>query len=199
MHTNAQRIGYNTYGMQRKRSKWSMINLASVIFFLIAAVFYLVHERNPFLRVQEGEFARVTIVHDGDTVSIVRDRKEEKVRMIGIDAPEMDQKPWGDAAKRHLESLLRKSEWRVTIEYDVEKTDQYGRTLAYVRAKDGTLLNLAMVANGFAVLYTIPPNVKYVEDLRAAQAKAREKRLGIWGEGGLREMPREYREKRPRL
>jgi len=159
-----------------------------------------VHEKYPFLRTQQGnEVVSVIIVHDGDTVSVIRDKKQEKVRLIGIDAPEIGQKPWGGEAKRSLESILQTSGWKVRIEFDVEKTDQHGRMLAYVWTTDGSLINLKMIRGGYALLYTIPPNVKHAEEFKKAQAEARDKRLGIWSEDGLRERPQDYRRENPRI
>ncbi len=127
------------------------------------------------------------------------DGKEEKVRLIGIDAPELAQKPWGDKSKKYLESLLSSSGWKVRLDYDVEKTDQYGRLLAYMWTQDNRHVNLLMLENGYAALYTLPPNVKYVEEFRTTQTKAREKKIGIWGANGLKERPRDYRKEHPRF
>ena len=85
------------------------------------------------------------------------------------------------------------------LEYDVEKRDKYGRILAYLRTSDGKLINLLMVKNGYAMLYTVPPNVKYVRDLKAAQEEARQAKLGIWSEEGLKERPKDYRMEHPRM
>ena len=204
--TRCSAICYNTpenskiiETMQRNKSKRRNINLISVIFFVFAAVFYLVHEKYPFLRTQQGDGTiSVVIVHDGDTVTVIRDKKQEKVRLIGIDAPELGQKPWGEQAKQYLESILLTSGWKVKIESDVEKTDQHGRTLAYLWTYDGSLINLMMIKGGYALLYTVSPNVKHAEEFRKAQAEAREKRLGIWSEEGLRERPQDYRREHPR-
>jgi len=186
--------------MRRMNTKLRGKNLIAVIFFVFAAVFYLVHEKYPFLRKQPGnELVPVVIVHDGDTVSLIINKKQEKVRLIGIDAPEIGQKPWGEEAKRYLESILLTSGWKVRIESDVEKTDQHGRTLAYVWTTDGSLINLMMIKGGYALLYTIPPNVKHAEEFSKAQAEARDKRLGLWSEEGLRERPRDYRREHPRI
>ena len=60
------------------------------------------------------------------------------------------------------------------LERDVEARDRYGRLLAYVyRASDGLFVNLALACDGYAQLLTIPPNVAYVDQLRAAVADAR--------------------------
>ncbi len=185
--------------IQRGKSRFSRLNLFAVIFFVLVAVFFFAQERKNLLKAQRGDDRiRVSIVHDGDTVSILRDGREERVRLIGIDAPEIGQKPWGDAAKRELESIVESSSRRVRIEYDVERADQYGRTLAYLWTSEGRLVNLMMIERGLAVLYTVPPNVRYADLFGKAQAEARENRRGVWSEDGISERPRDYRKENPR-
>jgi len=168
------------------------------IFFMTAA-FYILHGQTTCAAPGPSEAdVRVVRVHDGDTVSVITGRKKEIVRLIGIDAPEMGQRPWGRMAKRHLEGIISGSGWRVTIEFDVQERDRYGRLLAYLWTVDGRLINLEMVRDGYAVLYTFPPNVRHLDILREGQHYARERRLGIWGRRGLREMPEAYRRKHPR-
>jgi len=60
------------------------------------------------------------------------------------------------------------------------------------------MINEEIVRNGYAVLFTFPPNVKYADRLTAAQIIARENRLGIWGKDGLKQMPSAYRKEHPR-
>lgn len=60
------------------------------------------------------------------------------------------------------------------------------------------MLNYMMVRDGYAVVYTVPPNVKYAEWLLQAQRLAREEKKGIWGKDGLTEAPSEWRKKHPR-
>ncbi|RME11542.1 MAG: thermonuclease, partial [Aquificota bacterium] len=69
----------------------------------------------------------------------------------------------------------------VYLEFDVQKTDRYGRLLAYVWLSDGRMLNEVLVKEGYAMVYTIPPNVKYQERFLQAQRYARENRKGLWG------------------
>jgi micrococcal nuclease len=125
--------------------------------------------------------AKVTRVHDGDTVSIAIGRKTEKVRLIGIDAPELGQRPWGQRAKTRLKELL--GDGHVTVVTDVEQRDRYNRLLAYLWSSGSTFVNLEMVRQGYAVLYTIPPNVRYADQFRAAQTDARERKRGLWSGG----------------
>lgn len=151
-----------------------------------------------------SEKFRVTEVHDGDTISI-RTRsfagvpiKIERVRLIGIDAPELKQEAWGRLSKRYLKKLISESDWVVSIEFDIEQRDKYGRLLGYVWDKKGRLINEKMIENGYAMLYTIPPNVKHVERLIAAQKNAQVHKVGIWGKKGLKKSPSEWRREHPR-
>lgn len=138
---------------------------------------------------------RVIKVHDGDTISVILNGRKEKVRLIGIDAPEIKQRPWGTRARKHLEKMLMASNRTVILEFDVERRDKYGRLLCYIFTPDRKMLNIQMVKNGYAVLLTIPPNIRYVDELRSAQNEAKQYKRGIWGTKGLRESPGDYRKK----
>src|SRR5512147_3116745 len=71
--------------------------------------------------------ARVIAVNDGDTVTIRMNGKEYRTRLIGMDAPEMGQEPWGRRAQEHLRTLLKDAKWRVSVETDIVKYDKYNR------------------------------------------------------------------------
>ena len=146
-----------------------------------------------------ADHVTVERVNDGDTITARLNSRQEKIRMIGMDAPEMGQEPWGRMAKDHLGAMIAASSWKVGLEYDVLKRDKYGRLLAYVWTQNGKMANAEMLRDGYAVLFTFPPNVKYVEVLRAAQKRARVEKLVIWGEDGLRQMPVDYRREHPRI
>jgi endonuclease YncB( thermonuclease family) len=83
----------------------------------------------------------------------------------------------------------------VTLEADVRPRDRYGRALAWVWAGD-TLVNEAMVTAGWAVRYTVPPTVKYVEQLGQAERTARARGRGLWVPGLLTCKPERYRKDR---
>jgi len=142
--------------------------------------------------------ADVVRVIDGDSIIVSMSGRAEEIRLIGIDAPEMGQRPWGRKARGHLKEILLRSSDRVSVFCDVQKRDKYGRLLAYVRTADGGLANIEMLKDGYAILFTLPPNVRYVDEFRAAQESARERRVGIWGKWGLREAPYHYRRQHPR-
>lgn len=117
----------------------------------------------------------VARVVDGDTFYC---RDGRKVRLIGVDSPEMAQGSPGRAAREGLRRMLHAGR-TVRLELDLTPTDRYGRLLAWVW-DGGTLVNEALVRQGWAMLYTVPPNVKYVERLTRAQKKARAERAGLW-------------------
>ncbi len=137
--------------------------------------------------------ARIYRVQDGDSVIIFYKGAVLHVRLIGIDAPELGQWPWGIKAKRHLEDIMAGTDYRVRVETDVERHDRYGRLLAYLWTKGGVLINYLMVKDGYAVMYTFPPNVKHVDMFLRAQRVAREEGLGVWGENGIKETPYQWR------
>ena len=72
----------------------------------------------------------------------------------------------------------------VRLEADVQATDRYGRVLAWVWA-GAMLVNEAMVREGWAMPYTVPPDVKYADRVLRAQNKARARRAGLWASGGF--------------
>jgi len=179
----------------RKRN----IKRITFVLFLLLAIIYVIQDRNlPVRQYTVETVVPVIRVHDGDTISVIMQAKKEKVRLVGIDAPELGQRPWGERAKKYLETLVDASARRVRLEFDVAQRDKYGRFLAYVWTENGEMINLLMVKSGHAVLYTIPPNVRHTHELRQAQKEARDMRLGIWSEKGLKEMPSDYRKRHPR-
>src|SRR4051812_2730696 len=95
-------------------------------------------------------------VVDGDTFHC---RDGRKVRLTGIDSPERQQHPYGELSRQALLRLAPPGT-TVRLEGDVAPRDRYGRSLAYVWV-GATFINEALIQGGWAVLYTVPPNVKY--------------------------------------
>lgn len=125
---------------------------------------------------------------DGDTFYCADGRK---IRLIGIDSPELRQGEAGRQARDALRRLLPPG-LAVRLEGDVAPRDRYGRTLAYVWSGGG-LVNERMVREGWAVLLTVPPNVKYARRLEQAQKEARAQGAGLWATGGFVCPPASYR------
>jgi micrococcal nuclease len=147
----------------------------------------------PFGRSFDYSNILVTRAVDGDTLVL---ENNERVRLIGIDTPEMHEsnKLESDAQRsgqdvRTIQQLGRRSyEFtkklvegkRVRLEFDVERFDRYKRILAYVYLLDGTFLNAEIVRQGYASLMTYPPNVKYADLFLKLYQEARKNQRGLW-------------------
>ena len=132
-----------------------------------------------------SESGQVVNVVDGDTIDVVINGVEVRVRYIGIDTPETRSGvEWmGPEAAAAKASLVAGKD--VVLEKDVSETDRYGRALRYVWIRDGTgwlLINRELVRLGFAQVATYPPDVKYADTvLLSAQQQARTEGIGLWG------------------
>ncbi len=145
----------------------------------------------------------VTRTADGDTIEVRwvgagRD-KLEKVRLIGVDAPELShpdlgikEQPGGREAAAYTRRILMEQRPReVLLEFDAQERDKHGRLLAYVwlsypRKGDEAevrekMLNARLLLDGHARIMTVPPNVRYADLFRKLQAEAREAGRGLWG------------------
>lgn len=132
--------------------------------------------------------ATVERVIDGDTIEVRLGGSLYTVRYIGIDTPETvhPSQPveWmgPEASAVNTALVLGRN---VVLEKDVSETDAFGRLLRYVwiPQPDGLLLvNLKLVRRGFANASSYPPDVRYQDLLRTAEAEAREAGAGLWGE-----------------
>lgn len=123
----------------------------------------------------------VEYVYDGDTVKLAGG---QRVRLANINAPEIETRrkrgePGGNEAKQALQALVQGQ--KVRLEYDAQRQDKYGRTLAHLFTEDGLHVNLALVKQGWAVANLHPPNLKYAETILTAQNEAEQAKRGIWG------------------
>ncbi|MEN3015171.1 MAG: thermonuclease family protein [bacterium] len=139
--------------------------------------------------------ATVVQVIDGDTIKVKINNQIQTVRLIGIDTPESteNKKLTRDSQRTQLSEQqiiqmgLKSKQFTknvitpiVYLEYDIQKHDKYGRILAYVYLENGQMLNYILVKEGYAKVYTIPPNVKYQEKFIQAQKEAQTNQKGLW-------------------
>lgn len=113
------------------------------------------------------------------------------MRLTGIDAPEMADTAHGPRAMQALTTMTQVGD-TVQLESDVRARDQYNRVLAYVW-HHGAMLNQRMVREGWALPYTVPPNVRYEATFRSAQREARSSNAGLWREDGFACPPEQFR------
>ena len=123
-------------------------------------------------------------MHDGDTITVKFEGRTEKVRLVGIDSPELkdERQAYRDEAYAARDySRLRLGGEQVTLETDARQgdRDKYSRLLRYVILDDGTNVNEEFVRKGYARVYdkfqfTLKPRFK------AAEAEAKREKLGVW-------------------
>jgi micrococcal nuclease len=129
----------------------------------------------------DAETFRVKEVVDGDTIVLEDDTK---VRYIGLNTPERG-RPFYEEATEANGKLVE--DQKVRLEFDTVEIDRYGRMLAYVFVEDSTgspqgetFVNLELLRQGYANVFTVPPNVKHEELFREAEREAREAGRGLW-------------------
>jgi micrococcal nuclease len=130
----------------------------------------------------------VSRIVDGDTLDC---RPLGRIRFIGVDAPEHDQDPFGGLARRALEGLAPPGT-TLLLERDREDRGPHKRALRYLWV-DGVMINWLMVREGFSVVLTYPPDVRYRRAFEAAEDSARSESAGLWAIHGFRCIPRNHR------
>ncbi|MCZ8203385.1 thermonuclease family protein [Gemmatimonas sp.] len=155
---------------------------------LLGVLLLLACSANPVSSLEERQSCRITRIVDGDTV----DCDEQRIRLLLIDTPERNQPPFGAQAAAALAQLIPVGSV-VRLEFDVRRTDRYGRTLAYLHTERGVFVNEALTRAGYAVPLVYPPNVRHVERIRAAAEQARVARAGLWSVDGFACLPADAR------
>jgi micrococcal nuclease len=127
--------------------------------------------------------AVVIRVVDGDTAHVRYRGRDVAVRFIGVDTPEtvapgQPVECYGPEASAF--TTRRLSGRRVRLEFDVDRIDPYGRTLAYVWTRDGSMFNELLVRRGYATVATYPPDTRYVSRFEAAEREAKAADRGLW-------------------
>ena len=131
---------------------------------------------------------QVIDIIDGDTIKVNYKGKLTTVHLIGVDTSETvhPQKPveaYGKEATYFLKNLLLGES--VYLRFDVQRTDKYGRTLAYIyRAPDGLFVNLEIVRQGYGKAYTVFP-FKHKSLFRHYGGQAQKAGRGLWHVGGV--------------
>ena len=175
---------------RKNRSPWVVGGLTVGI---IAVSYFLNEPKAPSSALARGTELTCSVksVYDGDTLTASCPSGEVKVRVFGIDAPEMKQEPWGDRSKEALRGLLPRFG---SVRLRVMDQDRYDRTVAQVFT-DQRDVGLEMVRQGRAVVYE-----QYNDSAayRQAQAEAQKARRGIWEKPGGQQDPATWRRLNPR-
>ena len=123
----------------------------------------------------------VKTVFDGDTIQL---DSGEKVRYLGINAPEIDHDAGSETEcmavdSKNLNDSLVRRKW-VKLEFDQVRQDRHGRLLAYVFLENGDMVNALLVRKGLAHVIGVKPNTRYFTPLLREQRLAMDEKAGLW-------------------
>lgn len=138
------------------------------------------------------EFTEATVkrIVDGDTIIVIIQGAEYRLRLIGVNCPEYTSKkePYGKEATEYTTKMLDGK--TIYLQKDVSETDKYGRLLRYVWLEkpeqiteetiQEKMFNSLLVSQGYAYATTYPPDVAYSSHFKNMQQKAREENTGLW-------------------
>ncbi|MBI4101209.1 thermonuclease family protein [Candidatus Microgenomates bacterium] len=171
-------------GLTSRRKK-ILFALSVAVLLSLGGAGYATNDRlaNYLQQNQPGSHS-VIEVNDGDTITVNINGKAERVRLIGIDTPELHhpEKPvqcFAEAARGFASNLINGNRVRLEADPEDDNRDLYGRLLRYVYLPDGTLLNAEIIKQGYGFAYTHFPFVK-LEEFRTYETQAREQALGLW-------------------
>lgn len=168
--------------------------LPHVVFIILVAAFVLLNQaglKSDFKQNKtiqpSGETAKVVKVIDGDTLEVSLNNKIERIRLIGIDSPEVldERKPvqcFGKEASNKAGKVVTGKTIVLESDPTQENMDEYGRLLRYVFLDDLNF-NKLMVSEGYAHEYTFKGNIyKYQSEFVQAEKEARDADKGLWSQ-----------------
>lgn len=136
---------------------------------------------------ENSELYEVVKVVDGDTVDLLMNGRVKRVRLIGINTPELvdprrEVECFGLEASNKAKAVLQGKLVRIESDKTQADKDKYDRLLRYVFLEDGTNFNELMIKEGYAYEYTYDLPYKYQAEFRIAEQTAKASRAGLWGE-----------------
>lgn len=146
--------------------------------FLVVIVFYFLDSFFGYTGKFGYSYFKVTRVIDGDTLEI---SGGERVRLIGVNAPEKGSRFYYEAKKFLEEKVLNKV---VRLEFEDRERDVYGRKLAYIFVQNKNV-NVELVRRGLAYVFNLDKVLKYRKEFVEAEEYARNNELGIWSKSNF--------------
>lgn len=145
-------------------SKSITLVVSSIVFLVIVAA-------SSFLYAWTGKVVGIT---DGDTIKVLHDHQEVKIRLHGVDTPEKKQ-AYGNAAKKATAKLTAGK----IVKVEQTDTDRYHRTVAIITVA-GVNVNQALVQSGYAWVYPKYCKQEFCRDWLKLEEQAKKARIGLW-------------------
>lgn len=170
--------------------------LAAAIAILVVLLLSSAEQEERKVPEPQSEQARVTQVIDGDTLIATINGREHKVRLLGVDAAELERDDeirttkrecYAVEAKAALEDLVLNTSVTLLPDPHNENADEYGRLLRYIYLptqtglSDDTLINHSLIAKGhtrFLSFFPLSPDIHTT--FETAEHTARTQNLGLW-------------------
>lgn len=167
----------------RKRFQKRLVSLLIGLLIVVAG-YYTEAQTTPNQTPAPPGTYRIVRFDDGDTIVVDMAGTEEKVRFIGVDTPEVHDprkavQCFGKAASEHTKSLIGSGPVKLETDPLSSNRDRYNRLLRYVYLSDGTLVNQAIIEQGYGFAYLSFPFTKS-DAFAEAQTTAREQNRGLW-------------------
>lgn len=148
------------------------------IYILIISLFII--PLNVYAKKEEVKLSKCI---DGDTITVIINKEERKVRFLAVDAPEIDtNEAYSNEAKEFTCNILTNAK-KIYLEYDKnsDKEDKYERILAWVWADD-ILVQKELIKDGYAKIAYLYGEYKYTSELSKFESIAKENKTNIWGD-----------------
>lgn len=151
---------------------WIGLLIGVVLFLFLAIKFNRIEKSELVKNNIDYDWVELNRVIDGDTIEVKIGEIIESVRLIGIDAPEMEEKTQQKAiiSKNYLENLLLNKKIRLEKDETQNDRDIYQRLLRYVFLEDGTLINKKMIEANMADEYTFKIPYKYQTEFKELES-----------------------------
>jgi len=135
--------------------------------------------------VPEKEPVKIVYVYDGDTFDIEENDRIQRVRLLGLDTPEVEspyehEECFGAEASEYLKKLLIGQEVILTDDVSAGDRDKYNRLLRYAFLPNGLFINAHLIEQGFAKKYLIS-GLKYESHFKELERDAKIEKIGLWG------------------
>jgi len=163
-------MGYRKVFINAFIVRTALFVLAIFSLWVAVSAYYYTHDRKD---ISARQSEHVTTVIDGDTLILA---SGERVRLLGIDAPELGD-PFYIEARARLTDLVEGKD--IEIERDVSDRDQYDRLLRYVYITN-TSVNDLLVREGLARAYIVAPDNAHAATILSAEREAQEASRGLW-------------------
>lgn len=188
---------------QKLKTQKNFLIIMGLFIFILVISYYL-----PATTSSTSSLAKTTLhnqtlkcllhrVIDGDTVIVncpTAALHQANIRIWGLDAPEMGQKPWGDLSKKHLIHIFQTSEQDI-INVKILDIDQYNRYIGKIFINNkSTDVGLELIKQGFAVVYK---QYNHDPQYQECEDHAKVSKLGIWQTKGSQQDPAAWRKVNP--